>query len=288
MTILLVLICIFTSSIQNVLRREYNERVHGGGAAFFGAVQSFVSLLVFVAAGAVRGYHFPLEPAMYLYSLGFAAFYGTAVVATQAAYSHGPFGLTSLISSYAPVLPAVYGILVLGEPVDLTKAAGLVCFLVSLPLMRSGKQSDYDCEHPANRKWLAIVIVALISNGFCSITQKAEQNALGDVLANEFMIIALSLVTVGLTVVAITSEKDRISTRAILFPLLCGASNGATNKLVLIVITSAAASVFFPMISAGQLVASVIYSVVIYREKLSVRQYIAAAFGIVSLILLSI
>ena len=53
-------------------------------------------------------------------------------------------------------------------------------------------------------------------------------------------------------------------------------------------ITSAAASVFFPMISAGQLVASVVYSIVIYREKLSVRQYIAAALGIASLVLLSI
>lgn len=77
MTIILVLLCIFTSSIQSVLRRGYDDRVRGGGVAFFGAVQSFVSLLVFVAAGAVRGYSFPSEPAMYLYSFGFAAFYGT-------------------------------------------------------------------------------------------------------------------------------------------------------------------------------------------------------------------
>ena len=85
MTIILVLLCIFTSSIQSVLRRGYDDRVRGGGVAFFGAVQSFVSLLVFVAAGAVRGYSFPSEPAMYLYSFGFAAFYGTSISATQAA-----------------------------------------------------------------------------------------------------------------------------------------------------------------------------------------------------------
>lgn len=288
MTILLVLLCIFTSSIQSVLRRGYDDRARGGGVAFFGAVQSFASLLVFVAAGAVRGYDFPSEPAMYLYSFGFAAFYGISISATQAAFAHGSFGLTSLVTSYAPVLPAVYGILVLGEPVDLTRAAGLACFLVSLPLMRSGKTDKKDSERPADKKWLAFVIVALVCNGFCSITQKAEQNALGGVYANEFMIIALSLVTTGLGVAAFAREKDRISARAISFPILCGAANGATNKLVLIVITSAAASVFFPMISAGQLVASVVYSIVIYREKLSVRQYIAAALGIASLVLLSI
>ena len=256
--------------------------------AFFGAVQSFVSLLVFVAAGAVRGYDFPSEPAMYLYSFGFAAFYGTSISATQAAFAHGPYGLTSLITSYAPVIPAVYGILVLGEPVNPTKAAGLACFIVSLPLMRSAKADEKDSERPANRKWLVFVIVSLVCNGFCSVTQKAEQNTLGGVFANEFMIVALSLVTIGLSAAAVVREKDRISAHAISFPILCGAANGATNKLVLIVIASAAASVFFPMISAGQLVASVVYSIVIYREKLSVRQYIAAALGIASLVLLSI
>ena len=89
MTIILVLLCIFTSSIQSVIRRGYDDRVRGGGVAFFGAVQSFVSLLVFVTAGAVRGYDFPSEPAMYLYSFGFAAFYGTSISATQAAFAHG-------------------------------------------------------------------------------------------------------------------------------------------------------------------------------------------------------
>ncbi len=288
MTIILVLLCIFTSSIQSVLRRGYDDRVRGGGVAFFGAVQSFVSLLVFVAAGAVRGYDFPSEPAMYLYSFGFAAFYGTSISATQAAFAHGPYGLTSLITSYAPVIPAVYGILVLGEPVNPTKVAGLACFIVSLPLMRSAKADEKDSERPANRKWLVFVIVSLVCNGFCSVTQKAEQNTLGGVFANEFMIVALSLVTIGLSAAAVVREKDRISAHAISFPILCGAANGATNKLVLIVIASAAASVFFPMISAGQLVASVVYSIVIYREKLSVRQYIAAALGIASLVLLSI
>ena len=226
MTIILVLLCIFTSSIQSVLRRGYDDHVRGGGVAFFGAVQSFVSLLVFVAAGAVRGYDFPSEPAMYLYSFGFAAFYGTSISATQAAFAHGPYGLTSLITSYAPVIPAVYGILVLGEPVNPTKAAGLACFIVSLPLMRSAKADEKDSGRPANRKWLVFVIVSLVCNGFCSVTQKVEQNSLGGAFANEFMIVALSLVTIGLSAAAVVREKDRISTHAISFPILCGAANG--------------------------------------------------------------
>ena len=73
-----------------------------------------------------------------------------------------------------------------------------------------------------------------------------------------------------------------------IYTLLCGAANGLTNLLVLTIIAFAAVSVFFPMISAGQLLASLIFAAFLYREKLSRRMYPAAALGLASLVLLNI
>lgn len=285
MTLVLTLICIFTASIQSVLRREYSKYSEDG--ELFNFLQSLVSLGVFAASGLMRGLDFPSSPEIYLYSLGFAISYITAITAALYALACGPFGTTSLIISYSTVLPTIYGLLFLGEPLRVTNALGIACFLISLWLTRSDR-SDADKNIKGGSKWLILVCAAFVGNGFCSIVQKAEQNALGSGYSDEFMICALMAVTLVLGVAAVFRKHQTICRKAVLYPLLCGAANGLTNLLVLTIIAFAAISVFFPMISAGQLLASLTFAAFLYREKLSRRMYPAAALGLASLVLLNI
>ena len=284
MTFILVLICIFTASIQSVLRREYGR--YDGVGIGFNFIQSLVSLAVFALSGLIRGLEFPASAEMYLYSLGFAAAYITAITAALSALACGPFGATSLIISYSTVLPTFYGLIFLGEPLRATNVIGIACFLASLWLMRPDGSDGGD--NKKNPRWLILVAAAFVGNGFCSILQKAEQNALGDGYSDEFMICALTAVTLALGAASLFRRSGKIPGRAIIYPLLCGAANGVTNLLVLIVIAYAAASVFFPMISAGQLLASLVYAVVLYKERPRGRMYPAAALGLASLVLLNI
>lgn len=68
----------------------------------------------------------------------------------------------------------------------------------------------------------------------------------------------------------------------------CGICNGATNYLVMVIIAAVASSVFFPVLSAGQLILTFIISVTLYREEFIPRQIAGLVCGLVSLILLNI
>ncbi|MBQ8508825.1 MAG: hypothetical protein IJ493_02850 [Clostridia bacterium] len=288
MTIFLIFLCIFTASIQSVLRKQYNQRAGEDTAgSMFNAAQSLTALCFFVVSALAGGMHFPADPALYAYSIGFAAAYGTAVLFSFLALAVGPFGLTSLISSYSLVLPTLYGLIFLGESLHAVTLAGLGCLFVSLWLMRADKSEG---ERKINLRWIVYVLLSFAGNGFCSIIQKAQQNAFDGAYKNEFMIAALALVTAGLFIAALVSDRSKFSSflrQGAIYALLCGAANGATNLLVMVITATVAASIFFPVISAGQIITAFAFSLLLYKEKLSKRQHAGAALGIAALVLLN-
>ena len=73
-----------------------------------------------------------------------------------------------------------------------------------------------------------------------------------------------------------------------LFWLACGLGNGVVNYLVLILSGEMPASVMFPLISAGGILATFLVSLFLYKEKLSKYQNIGLILGIISVIFLNI
>jgi len=78
--------------------------------------------------------------------------------------------------------------------------------------------------------------------------------------------------------------------RAGLFPALYGGiGNGATNLIVLAVpVAMLPAAVFFPVLSAGQIIITSLLSVLVYKEKLIPRQVVAILFGVAAIVLLNV
>ena len=65
--------------------------------------------------------------------------------------------------------------------------------------------------------------------------------------------------------------------------------NGVTNLIVLAVPTvMLPASVFFPVLSAGQIIVTSILSVLVYKERLIPRQVVAIILGVAAIVLLNV
>lgn len=70
--------------------------------------------------------------------------------------------------------------------------------------------------------------------------------------------------------------------------VVCDIANTVVNFLVLVLATRMAASVMFPIISAGGIVTTAIVAMTIYKEKLSRNQKISFIFGIAAIVILNL
>ena len=284
MSMMLLVMCIFSVSWQNVFKKQYNGKVQQG-VFCFNAISSFFALLFFVIPAFVNGFEF--DAGLAGYAVAYAVSYVVTMVGSYLAISWGGFGITSLIYSYSTVIPTLYALLFLGEKMSFLIGAGFVFLIISLFLTNT----DCSMSGKVSLKWVIAMVLAFLSNGMCSVIQNVQQNAFKGTHKNEFMMLALLLVEVVLWGLVLVKDRPYIkeSFGKGLFPAAaCGICNGATNLLVMFLLGMMASSVLFPALSAGGIIIAFVYSVFVYKEPFGIRQGIGVAFGIVAMVLLNL
>ena len=289
MTYLLLTLTVLTLTAQNVFKKKYNQK--GKDFTFlFTCVVAFFAMLLFVCINLIQGdYHY--SAILLIPSAGFAISYAAATFFTVQAIRCGSLAKTCLIASLSLLIPCLYGILLLSEPISPTLIAGMALLIVSLILINYEKG---EAEKKTPAKWYLYVFLAFLGNGLCSTVQKAKQFHLGDEGNNLFMIVALGMVAAIMLILSRCSKNEKITQtedlRHVAFwAMLCGLANGLTNLLVILLNSRhIPASVLFPVISSGSLVLSFLYSILIIREKFTTRQYLGFLAGAISVVLLNL
>ena len=85
-------------------------------------------------------------------------------------------------------------------------------------------------------KWLVALFLAFMGNGMCSTVQKMQQISFDGQYKSEFMIIALVIVAIILTIAAIINKEDlRVDTLpCVTLAAISGIANGIVNLLVMV------------------------------------------------------
>lgn len=287
MQFLLIALCVIVSSMQNIFKKHFGQRCSSGDF-LYSALVTFFSLLFFIVSGTISGslnFSWEFVP----YSLVFAVAYASASIAGVLALRWGSLAITSLIMSYSLVIPTLWGLVVLHEPAGLIQFVGLAILLISLFLIKGPAQSS---DHRGfSLKWLLATAISFVGNGTCSVVQNAQRRAFDGAYNTSFMIVSLFLAVVIALVAALITERKhfRQILRAGLFSgALCGLCNGTLNALVMVITALVASAIFFPVLSAGQLIFAFLVSVFLYKEKFIPRQLVALGLGIVALIFLNL
>ncbi len=265
---------------QEITKKAYNNRK--GGVYLFSSLSTFFALVFFVATAGNLQWNVRLVP----YALAFAVAYGMATVFSVIAISCGSLSLTTLITSYSLMLPTLYGLVFLQEPVGKGFVPGMALLFISLLLINEKSESV-----PITPKWIVSVLLAFVGNGFCSIIQKMQQIAFNNAYKNEFMILALVMVTAAFAAIMFRTERGQI-VRSVRcgwwLCLLCGIMNGAVNLFVMILSGKMAVSIMFPVISAGGIIVTALVAMGVYREHLTRKQLTGLLLGVATVVLLSI
>ncbi len=281
---LLLLVTTLLMSGQSVATKQYNKK-RFNAPIIYTVMAALSALPVFIISSGFK-LQFTLETLMY--SAFFALAYASSLIGITVAIACGPLSISTVIQSYSLIIPTIYGIIFLEEPLKKTTVIGFVLLVISLFAVNYVKGNS---NSKISLKWVLSIIIGFIGNGMCATVQKMQQVASGGKYKSELMIMALIIVCVALTVFSFFTEKKTVIPSikgGWYWAAAYGIFNGIVNLLVLILGGRIPVSILFPVITAGGIVLSSALAIFFYKEKLSKIQLIGVLIGIISIIFLNI
>lgn len=281
MDILYLLAIILGISGQSIVKKPYTQKTNGAGVYFFNTLLSAAALLFFVVTSSKFSFDISFIP----YSISFAVSYAVASVFMVLAIAYGSLSLTSLFISYSLLIPTFYG-LIIGDPIGKGFIPGMILLVISLFLTnKSGEKGKISF------KWIIFVILSFVGNGVCTVVQKMQQVSSNGAYKNEFMIVALAIVTIVMFIMTLFTQRKDIKLFAKVgwhWAVICGVLNGMVNLFVMILSGKMPVSLMFPLISAGGLIVTFLVSRFFYKEKLTKLQLAGFLCGVASVVCLNV
>lgn len=282
LNVIFLIAIILGVSGQNIVKKPYTQKMGGSGVYFFNAILSAAALLFFAVTATKLDFDLSFIP----YSIGFAASYAIATVFLVLAIAYGSLSLTSLFFSYSLMIPTLYGLVFLKDDISVVFILGLALLVVSLFLANKN-----DKKVKFSFQWIICVILAFLGNGMCTVVQNMQQVAFDGAYKNEFMIVALAIVALVMSIMSLIKERKAMKVYAKAgwhWALICGLLNGMVNLFVMILSRSMPVSVMFPLISAGGLVVTYLVSRFVYKESLTKLQFVGFILGLAAVVFLNI
>lgn len=293
--LLLFVITMAANLTGSLVRSYYSKRVSQSttGHHLLNALSSLVCGLTLIA---LSGGNFQMSP----FTLGMAVLFGMVSaglqVATSAALSLGPWSYTSVITSMSTVLTALSGMLFFGESLRVTQIFGIVMMVGCLIL--SVKKGDD--QKKKSLRWFMLSLVSCACSGGIGLMQKLHQKSAFRSELTMFLIVAFIcsfLFSSANLLVAKYSKKSKfqpffdkkpaIWLLAVLF-VACGIGIALNNLINLYLSGVVDSAIFFPIVNGGGLILITIASLVVFKEKLTGRQWTGLTLGIAATLLLCI
>ncbi|MDY6313603.1 MAG: EamA family transporter [Clostridia bacterium] len=281
------IIIITFSVIQSASVKWFNKT--SDNAAAFNTIKTFSALILF---GVISIWKFSFNTDAVIYGGLYGICLCMSMYCGYKALSLGPLSLTSLIVSFSVIFPLIYGIVFCRERINAVKCAGFVFLALAIVSVNiSGGVSD-KAKKVNNRKlkWEIFVFATFACNGLCTVLQKMHQIKYPGRYCAEFMLFAMLVCGIIFLVVGLQATKPKAykTIKGKRYAALSGIANAAANYSTIALAGYENASVMYPAISAGTILATVIFGTVIFKERLKYNQMLALLCGIVSVICLKI
>ena len=205
------------------------------------------------------------------------------------AFSHGPIALTSLISNISMVVPVVFSAIAYGEPLTLNRILGILVTIAALyfstAVPKGGK---------LNVKWIVFTALAFLANCGSNIGIKVylKSFAVGD--SSSFVAVHFTASALfSLLVFALLTAKGNRCTypinKTVFFTAgIIGIVLGVFNLIYAHAMSVLDATLLLPLYNGGTTLLVTLGTALLFKERLTKRQYIGIALGLVAIVLMSI
>ena len=276
-----------------LLKKVYSNRSKRGmtGVYLYSAIGCIVSAVVLMIWGGFDGFS--------VFTIVLGLLFGLAISLQEIfmirAFRTGPMAFSMVIVSCSTVFTALSGFLFFGEDIGAMQIVGIECMVGSF-IFATEKKSG---EKKGGFLWLLFCALAFFFAGAIGFMQKTHQTSelhKGEI--NSFLIISFAVSFIFSTVLAIVSmlkERDSLIEKkkdGKIYWLLLGimVASGlcvaANHKFNLALSGEIPSAIFFPLVNGGNLVLTTLSALIIFREKLTLRQWIGVGLGIASVLFL--
>ena len=270
---------------QSVFRKIDASSKKGNAPFLFNSVFALCSGTVFLVSS---GFKIELPDGSLIYLPLMIITYIGALLFAYMAVKTGPLSLTSITSSLGLLIPILYGIIAYKERPGIPFIIGLLMLSICIVLVSGEKKNDYQ---RVNLKWAIFNTLSIVFGGSFSTVQ----NVVGRVFVGKsnsgIMTVTLLSSAVAFFVISIIFERKDIKERfksGVFYMAGAGICNGSSNLFVMLVIPLMSASILYPVMSVSSLITTLMISTFAFKERLSKKQWIGIAIGVISALLMNL
>lgn len=285
MVVCIYLLIVLSSVTQSATTKLFNQS--DSHSEVFNAIKSCSALVLFAL---IAAFDFRLHLPTLLFGFLYGACLCVSMYAGYQALCRGPMALTSMLVSFSVVIPLIWGITVGNETLKMMQYPALVLLFFAIILTNIDKIKAPKNTQANYGVWLLFVGITFVCNGACSILQKQHQTLYPEAYSREFMLFAMLLCSVIFSISALRkiSPKELKTVKGKRYGMLSGLANGAASFLTLVLAGFENASVLFPIISVGTILAALLCGRLLFKEKLKANHYVALVAGITAVVLLKL
>ena len=212
------------------------------------------------------------------------------------ALTTGPVSLTVLIINFSVLIPTAMSFFVLGERLFLTQMIGIAFLLVSMLLSVNKSEG----EQKASKKWLILTVACLLINGAGSCIQKFfyQTQTAKTVLNSDNTYLVFVYIFSSAFAFAVylfcahTGKKEKstfwFSKNVLFYAVAVGVVIAIFQKLYMLGNKLIDGSFMFPTYYGLQSLGMSLIGIVLFKDKLTVKQKIGILFGVACIAMMNI
>ena len=216
---------------------------------------------------------------------------GLLFVLTFNLYAHGAqkIGVTpsTIANKMSMIIPIIIGIILLNEEVTFNKILGISFAFVAIFLSSVG-----DRKYSLNKNHLIIIVLLFIGQGLADgILNWAQEFILNGSNMNLFF--AVTFLAAGFSGLLflffkLSSQKVKIEPKSIIWGIVLGIPNYLTLLYFVKSLKSElfSSSEIFPIINIGVIIFCTILSIILFRERVSIYNWLGVILGVFSIFII--
>lgn len=284
MQYIIILICSFLSCTK-VTTQGYVARgniKNTADSVFANCLVFFFTFIIFSIS--LKG---GIKSGTVFYAIIFGILSSSFQVFYAMALESGPFSATCMLLNLSMSIPVVFSIIYFKEELTAVKLIGVILCLFALFL---NSRSD---GRKINLKWILYVILAFVSTGAISITQKLFAKSQYGGFVEQFVFIGY-LTAFLLTFILVLIQKGagiqrnfKPGKKNIMLIFIIAASLGAYQYFSTYANSFVDAVVLNPSISGMATTFQMLSGRIIFKEKFTLKQICSICIGIIAILLIS-
>ena len=188
--------------------------------------------------------------------------------------------LTSIFQKLGLIVQVLIAILFFKEQPEIMQIIGIIICLAAVVLI------NFEKEQTAIKFKLGLFLI-LLNSGLCDGMSKVHEEMGNPLLADHFLLYTFGAALI-LCVILVIAKKESFGWKDLGFGILLGVPNYFSASFLLKALNDIAAVIVFPTFSVATVVVITLIGLLVFKEKLSKKQWIAMGLILVALVLLNI